>query len=69
MEHVLNVSGMTCGHCEMAVKRAILGLDPQAQIAIDRAHDQVQIESTREAPALIAAIAAEGYTVQARPAA
>ena len=53
----------------MAVKRAILGLDPQAQIAIDRAHDQVQIESTREAPALIAAIAAEGYTVQARPAA
>ena len=28
----LNVTGMTCGHCEKAVERAIKQLDPAAEV-------------------------------------
>ena len=63
MEHVFQVSGMTCGHCEMAVKNAILELDPQAQITIDRPANSVQVESSQTKEALAAAIREEGYAV------
>ncbi len=68
MEHVFQVSGTTCGHCEMAVKRAILNVDPKAHIDIDRAHDQVQVQSEQDAQALASAIAHEGYRVEVKAA-
>ena len=40
MEHTFQVQGMTCGHCEMAVKKAVLRLDAHAQVQIDRSHDK-----------------------------
>lgn len=61
----LNVSGMTCGHCERAVTQAIRLLDPAAQVQIDRTTGRVQVLSTQPAAALAAALAAEGYP--ARP--
>lgn len=63
MEHTFNVTGMTCGHCEMAVKRAVQQLDPQAQIVIDRARNHVAVESAKARDELARAIAEEGYTV------
>ena len=36
-----NVHGMTCGHCEKAVTRAVKQLDPQADVKIDRAANKV----------------------------
>ncbi len=63
MEHHLEVQGMTCGHCEMAGKRAILRVDAQATVTIDRAHNKVAVVSSQARESLAQAIAEEGYTV------
>jgi copper chaperone len=63
MQHQLEVKGMTCGHCEMAVKKAVQRLDPQAQIEIERSHNQVRIESQQPRAELARVIAEEGYAV------
>jgi copper chaperone len=63
MQQTLNVTGMTCGHCEMAVKKAILQLDPQAIVVIDRPANTVQVTSDQPREALAHAIAEEGYAV------
>ncbi|MFT4243426.1 MAG: cation transporter [Acidovorax sp.] len=59
------VQGMTCGHCERAVTRAVQQIDPAAAVRIDRASGQVQVRSNAPREALAAAIAEEGYTVTA----
>ena len=63
MQHQFDVQGMTCGHCERAVTDAVLELDPQAQVRIDRAQHRVEIDSDQTREALAAAIAEEGYQV------
>ena len=63
MKQAFQVQGMTCGHCEMAVKRAVLQLDPTAQVQIDRAQSKVEVESLQPREALAHAIAEEGYQV------
>ncbi len=64
MEHQFQVTGMTCGHCERAVQQAIEGVDAQAKVAIDRAANQVVVQSSAASrEALAAAIAEEGYEV------
>lgn len=55
---------MTCGHCERAVKQAVLAVDAQAQVHIDRAQNLVEIESQADSAALIAAIKEEGYATE-----
>ena len=65
MNHSFTVTGMTCGHCEKAVTRALQQVDPQAQVAIDRAQNSVQVESNQPREALAHAIAEEGYAVAA----
>lgn len=57
------VTGMTCGHCEKAVTRAVKQLDPQAIITIDRPANRVQVHSNQPRQALSQAIAEEGYAV------
>jgi len=63
MRQQFTVTGMTCGHCEMAVQRAIKQLDAHAEVKIDRAHNQVEVDSTQPRQALAAAIREEGYEV------
>ena len=63
MNQTFTVTGMTCGHCEMAVKRALRQIDPEADVAIDRAANRVQVESNRPREELAQAIAEEGYAV------
>ncbi len=65
MNQTFTVTGMTCGHCEKAVTRAIMQLDPQAEVKIDRAANQVQVQSTQARDLLSKAIAEEGYAVAA----
>ncbi len=65
MNQTFTVTGMTCGHCEKAVTRAILQADPQAQVQIDRTQNRVQIASEQPREALAQAIAEEGYAVTA----
>ena len=63
MDNTFQVQGMTCGHCEMAVKRAVLQVDPAAQVQIDRALGKVEVESQQPRETLAHAIAEEGYQV------
>jgi len=65
MNQTFTVTGMTCGHCEKAVTRAIMQLDPQAEVTIDRAANKVQVQSTQARDLLSKAIAEEGYAVAA----
>ena len=65
MNQNFTVTGMTCGHCEKAVTRALHQVDPQAEEKIDRTQNLVQVESTQPREALAAAITEEGYAVAA----
>ncbi len=65
MNQTFTVTGMTCGHCEMAVKRAIKQADPQAEVTIDRTQNLVTIGSDKNREDLAKAIAEEGYAVAA----
>jgi len=59
----LNVKGMTCGHCEAAVARAVKCSAPEAEVAVDRAHARVQITGEADADRVIGAIRAAGFEV------
>jgi len=63
MNHLFTVTGMTCGHCEKAVTAAIVRLDPQAKVEIERSANKVQVQSERSHEALAAVIVEEGYAV------
>ncbi len=57
------VTGMSCAHCERAVKQAIASLDPQAQVQVDQAAGTVEVDSQAPRQALAQAITDEGYAV------
>jgi len=63
MNHIFTVEGMTCGHCEKAVTKALLALDAQAKVVIDRHQNRVQVDSEQNRDTLAQAIAEEGYRV------
>ena len=63
MDHTFQVQGMTCGHCEMAVKKAIVRLDPEAKVEIDRTTGKVDVHSNKSREDLAHTIADEGYQV------
>jgi len=63
MNQTFTVLGMTCGHCEKAVSRAITAIDPQAEVKIDRTINRVEVLSEQHREVLIKAIVEEGYAV------
>ena len=63
MEHLLTVSGMSCGHCEHAITQALQQLDPQAKVDIDRLRSSVRVDSSQPRDRLVQAITEEGYAV------
>ena len=65
MKLEFQVQGMTCGHCERAVTRAIQQVDPQAQVVIDRNHARVEVDSVQPREVLARAITEQGYAVAA----
>lgn len=65
MNQIFTVEGMTCGHCEKAVTQALLTLDAQAKVVIDRAHNSVLVDSEKNRETLAQAIVDEGYRVSA----
>lgn len=65
MNQTFQVQGMTCGHCEKAVTRALKQVDPQAEVKIDRSQNKVEVQSEQPRDALVRAIAEEGYAVTA----
>lgn len=65
MNQVFTVTGMTCGHCEKAVTRAVKLLDPQAEVQIDRSANKVEVNSDKSREQIGKVIADEGYAVAA----
>jgi copper chaperone len=63
MNHLFTVTGMTCGHCEKAVTAAIVRLDPNALVEIERSANKVQVVSEQSHEALAQVIVEEGYAV------
>ena len=62
---ILNVTGMTCGGCENAVKRAVSRLDGVSDVTASHADNQVVVhyDATKVDRARIAdAITKAGYT-------
>ncbi len=57
----LLVTGMTCGHCEKAIKQAIKSVDASAAIEIKRTENLVIVDTAEAAETIVAAITAEGY--------
>ncbi len=65
MKQTFTVTGMTCGHCEKAVTRAVKQTDPQAEVSIDREANLVVVQSEQPRERLAQAIVEEGYAVAA----
>jgi copper chaperone len=60
---ILNVAGMTCGHCESAVTTELLKLEGVTNVVVDLAAQSVEIESesSLNAHEVAAAIDEAGY--------
>lgn len=63
MNQIFTVEGMTCGHCEKAVTKALLSLDAGAKVLIDRTQNKVEVDSEKSRDTLAKAISDEGYRV------
>lgn len=61
---ILNVSGMSCGHCVRAIGEAIRALDGAAEVQVDLAAGEVRVDSRLSLEQLLAAIREEGYEVR-----
>lgn len=61
----LRVTGMTCEHCEAAVRRALEGVPGVSRVVeVDRHAERAIIEGDADVTELIAAVKEEGYTAQ-----
>lgn len=61
----LKVTGMTCGHCENAVNKALAALPGVSRVVkVSREEERVVVEGAPDPEALIAAIEEEGYTAE-----
>lgn len=61
----LKVTGMTCGHCEGAVKKALAAVPGVQQVlGVDRVKQEAVVEGTPDPRALVLAITEEGYQAE-----
>jgi copper chaperone len=63
---VLNVTGMSCGHCEHAVKKAVIALKGVTDVSVDLKSGKVTVEfdpSKTDTGKMGAAIEDAGYNV------
>lgn len=57
----LNVPDMSCGHCKMAVEKAIHAIDATAEVTVDLDQKTVSFPDALNQPAVLAALQAAGY--------
>lgn len=48
----LNVSGMSCGHCEQSVEKSLLEMETVSKVKADHEKDLVTVHYKKEAPSL-----------------
>lgn len=61
----LKIEGMTCGHCQASVKKALEGVEGVRAAQVDLATGEARIEGDAAAAQLVAAVEAEGYRASA----
>ncbi|GGR21116.1 CopZ family metallochaperone [Deinococcus ruber] len=64
MNTELNISGMTCGHCQTAVTNALKRVPGVQDARVDLKTGKAVVEGHAELPALLAAVTEEGYGAQ-----
>ncbi len=57
----LEISGMTCDHCQHAVTSALTSVEGVQRARVDLAEGTAEIEGDAPSAALIAAVEDEGY--------
>ena len=57
----LNVTGMTCGHCQSAVKNALESVAGVRKAEVDLASGVARVEGDADVNKLVAAVEEEGY--------
>ena len=57
----LNVEGMTCGHCQSAVKDALESVDGVQNAEVDLQNGLATVQGDADPERLIAAVEEEGY--------
>lgn len=61
----LKVTGMTCGHCESAVNKALAAVPGVTNVVeVSREKEKVVVEGNADIQALIDAIVEEGYSAE-----
>lgn len=65
--HHLTVEGMTCAHCERAVRQAVGAIPGVSDVAVDLASGRLSWNgSTAAVQQIREAVETEGYTVRAQ---
>lgn len=62
----LNISGMTCGHCQTAVTKALKSVPGVQEAQVDLQHGTATVQGQADIQALLAAVTEEGYGAQVR---
>lgn len=62
----LHITGMTCGHCEMTVKNALLAVPGVSRVVdVSKDRGQAVVEGSAPIAALKSAVVEKGYEVGA----
>jgi copper chaperone len=65
MKKIMMVEGMSCGHCEMAVKNALKGIDGVQDVNVDLSTGKVEVEGENLLDNLLMeAVDEAGYSVK-----
>lgn len=63
----LRVTGMTCGHCEMGVTKALRAVPGVTRvIEVSRERERALVEGEADPRALVAAVEDEGYQAEVK---
>jgi len=60
----LNITGMTCGHCQAGVTQALKSVPGVSDAQVDLATGKAVVQGDAEPQQLVAAVVEEGYGAQ-----
>ncbi|GAA5513026.1 copper-transporting P-type ATPase [Deinococcus carri] len=60
----LNITGMTCGHCQAGVTKALRNVPGVSDAQVDLKTGKAVVQGTAEPQQLVAAVVEEGYGAQ-----
>lgn len=60
----LNITGMTCGHCQTGVAKALKSVPGVDDVQVDLKSGKAVVQGNAEPQQLVAAVVEEGYGAQ-----